>query len=97
MEEYISETDYLVSAIAADGHIRAFAATTKGMVEEARPRHGTSPVVTAALGRLMTGAAMMGAQMKEAGAKIITLGPRILRTETAGMACLSMCTLMMEE
>ncbi len=35
--------------------------------------------------------------LKEAGARIITLGPRILRTETAGMAALAMCTLMMEE
>ena len=34
--------------------------------------------------------------LKEIGAKIITLGPRILRTETAGMAVLAMCTLMME-
>ena len=32
-----------------------------------------------------------------AGAHVITLGPRILRTETAGMAVLAMCTLMMEE
>jgi len=36
-------------------------------------------------------------KLREAGAKIITLGPRILRTETAGMAALAMCTLMMEE
>ncbi len=36
-------------------------------------------------------------RLKEAGAKVITLGPRILRTETAGMAVLAMCTLMMEE
>ena len=34
--------------------------------------------------------------LEEAGAKLITLGPRILRTETAGMAALAMCTLMME-
>ena len=36
------------------------------------------------------------AALQAAGAKIITLGPRILRTETAGMAVLAMCTLMME-
>ncbi len=36
-------------------------------------------------------------RLKAAGAKILTLGPRILRTETAGMAMLAMCTLMMEE
>ncbi len=62
--------DYMVSAIAAGGRIRAFAATTKMTVEEARRRHDMSPVVTAALGRLMTGAAMMGLQMKEASGRL---------------------------
>ena len=47
--------DYIVRAIAADGQIRAFAATTKNMVEEARTRHNMSPIATTALGRLMTG------------------------------------------
>ena len=51
--------DYIVRAIAADGQIRAFAATTKNMVEEARTRHNMSPIATTALGRLMTGGAMM--------------------------------------
>ena len=62
--------DYLVVGVAAGGAIRAYAATTKAMVEEARSRHDTSPVVTAALGRLMTGAAMMGVQMKEAAGRL---------------------------
>ena len=62
--------DYLVVGVAAGGTIRAYAATTKAMVEEARSRHDTSPVVTAALGRLMTGAAMMGVQMKEAAGRL---------------------------
>ena len=62
--------DYLVVGVAAGGTIRAYAATTKNMVEEARSRHDTSPVVTAALGRLMTGAAMMGVQMKEAAGRL---------------------------
>ena len=70
MTEYMNRENYVVSAIAAEGNIRAFAATTRGMVEEARARHDTSPVVTAALGRLMTGAAMMGVQMKEAAGKL---------------------------
>ena len=56
--------DYIVRATAADSSIRAFAMTSKGIVEEARQRHQTSPVVTAALGRLLTGAAMMGVMMK---------------------------------
>ena len=56
--------DYIVRATAADSSIRAFAMTSKGIVEEARQRHQTSPVVTAALGRLLTGGAMMGVMMK---------------------------------
>lgn len=56
--------DYLVRATAADHQIRAFAATTKETVETARRFHNTSPVATAALGRLLTAAAMMGAMMK---------------------------------
>lgn len=57
-------TDHLVRATAADAQIRAFAVTSKELVEEARSRHGLSPVVTAALGRLMTGACMMGSTLK---------------------------------
>ena len=59
-----SYEDYIVRASAADGQIRVFAATTKDLVEKARKIHGTSPVATAALGRLLTGAAMMGSMMK---------------------------------
>ena len=56
--------DYIVRATAGDGQIRAFAATTGNLVEEARKRHDTSPVATAALGRLLTAGAMMGGMMK---------------------------------
>lgn len=56
--------DYIVRAVAAKEQVRAFAAVTTGLVEEARQRHNTSPVATAALGRLLTGGAMMGAMMK---------------------------------
>lgn len=56
--------DYIVRATAAQGQIRAFAATTKVLVEKARENHNTSPVATAALGRLLTGAVMMGVMMK---------------------------------
>ena len=59
-----SYQDYIVRASAADGQIRAFAATTRELVEKAKKIHGTSPVATAALGRLLTGAAMMGSMMK---------------------------------
>lgn len=57
-------SDYIVRAIAANASIRAFAATTKEMVEFAKNAHNTSPVATAALGRLLTAGAMMGVMMK---------------------------------
>ncbi len=57
-------SDYIVRATAANNQIRAFAATTKDVVETARQHHNTSPVATAALGRLLTGGAMMGTMMK---------------------------------
>ncbi|MBO6089388.1 MAG: Hsp33 family molecular chaperone HslO [Lachnospiraceae bacterium] len=56
--------DIIVRATAADAQIRVFTAYTKDMVEEARKRHNTSPVCTAALGRLMTAASMMGSMLK---------------------------------
>lgn len=57
-------SDYIVRATAANKQIRAFAATTRELVEHARKIHNTSPVATAALGRLLTGGAMMGSMMK---------------------------------
>ena len=57
-------TDYIVRATAANAQIRAFAATTREMVESARQIHNSSPVITAALGRLMTASAMMGSMLK---------------------------------
>ncbi len=54
----------MVRATAADAQIRAFAVTSRELVEYARAAHDTSPVVTAALGRLMTGALMMGGMLK---------------------------------
>ena len=56
--------DYIVRGTAADNQIRVFAATTRALVEEARKAHNTSPVATAALGRLLTGGVMMGSMMK---------------------------------
>ncbi len=57
-------SDYIVRATAADAAVRAFACTTRETVEAARQAHQTSPVVTAALGRLLSGGAMMGSMMK---------------------------------
>lgn len=56
--------DYIVRATAANAQIRAFAVTSKELVECARSAHNLSPVVTAALGRLMTGGVMMGSMLK---------------------------------
>lgn len=56
--------DYIVRATAAEGQIRAFAIDSRNIVETAREKHDTSPVVTAALGRLLTAGAMMGIMMK---------------------------------
>lgn len=56
--------DYIIRATAANDQIRAFAAVTTEMVETAREYHNTSPVATAALGRLLTAGAMMGSMMK---------------------------------
>ena len=56
--------DYIVRATAADDQVRAFAITSKNLVEEARKAHNTSAEVTAALGRSLSAALMMGTMMK---------------------------------
>lgn len=63
METNTQYKDYMVRATAASNQIRAFAVTSKNLVEEARLSHNTSPIATAALGRLMSGTLMMGAMM----------------------------------
>ncbi|CBK73728.1 Disulfide bond chaperones of the HSP33 family [Butyrivibrio fibrisolvens 16/4] len=57
-------SDYIVRATAANDAIRAFAITSKDIVEEARVRHNTSPIVTAALGRMLSAGSMMGVMLK---------------------------------
>ena len=57
-------SDYIIRGTAANNQVRFFAATTKNMVETARTIHNTSPVATAALGRLLTAGAMMGSMSK---------------------------------
>lgn len=56
--------DYIVRATAGEAQIRAFSCTTRGIVEKARKAHNSSPVVTAALGRLLSAGAMMGSMLK---------------------------------
>ena len=57
-------SDYIVRATAANAQIRAFACTTQNIVETARKAHNTSPVVSAALGRLLSAGTMMGSMLK---------------------------------
>ncbi|MCR4589889.1 MAG: Hsp33 family molecular chaperone HslO [Lachnospiraceae bacterium] len=57
--------DYMVRAISANKEVRAFAVSARDTVEEMRSRHNTSPVVTAALGRLLLGGAMMGSMLQD--------------------------------
>ena len=66
----------MIRATAADGQIRAFAATTRDMVENAKNAHNTSPVATAALGRLMTAAAMMGSMTERGEDDLLTTQDR---------------------
>ena len=58
-------SDYMVRATALDGRVRAFAIDSTATVGELRRRHATDPAVTAALGRLATGALLFGAMLKD--------------------------------
>ena len=73
---------YLVRATALDGLVRAFAVDSTEVVNELQQRHGTEPAVTAALGRLATGALLFGAMLKEAD-QLVTL--RVKGDGPAGM------------
>ena len=64
--------DYIIRGMACGNQVRFFAAITTNLVEEARKHHDTSPVATAALGRLLTAGAMMGAMCKN-DTDVITL------------------------
>lgn len=59
--------DYIVRATASDGMIRAFAATTRELVQEASSIHKLSPVAAAALGRTLTAGVLMGDMLKNEG------------------------------
>lgn len=64
IREVMNMSDHIIRGMAANNQVRFFAGTTKDIVEEARRIHNTSPVATAALGRLLTAGALMGAQCK---------------------------------
>ncbi|HSV30945.1 MAG TPA: Hsp33 family molecular chaperone HslO [Atribacteraceae bacterium] len=59
--------DYLIRYVLDDSPVNGTIALTSGLVEDARVIHGTSPVATAALGRALTLAGVMGATLKDAG------------------------------
>lgn len=59
--------DYIIRAVTADGSLRAFAADTTFLVNKAHQMHKTYPIASAALGRLLTAASMMGTMLKSKG------------------------------
>lgn len=63
-------SDQLVRAISRDGAVKAVAVSTRGLTERARQIHRTLPVATAALGRTLAAASMMGNALKEDGASV---------------------------
>ncbi|MFW5737073.1 MAG: Hsp33 family molecular chaperone HslO, partial [Halanaerobium sp.] len=56
--------DYLIRAITTNKEIRALAVKSTDVVREAQERHQTTPVATAALGRVITGALLTGSLVK---------------------------------
>ena len=63
-------SDQLVRAISKDGFVKAAAVSTRALTERARQIHQTSPVATAALGRLLAAGSMMGNDLKGEGASV---------------------------
>ena len=63
-------SDQLVRAISKDGYVKAVAVSTRDLTERARQIHKTTPVATAALGRTLAAASMMGNALKGEGASL---------------------------
>lgn len=63
-------SDYIIRAITRDGLIRASAVSSRETVESARKIHKTLPLATAALGRALSAASMMGSMLKNPGASL---------------------------
>lgn len=62
--------DYLVRGMTGDGFVRIAAVQTTNMVERMRRIHKTLPLATAALGRTLTAASMMGSELKDANGSV---------------------------
>ena len=73
MKGRILMKDYVIRATSKNGEVRAFVATTRNLVEEARKSHGTTKVATAALGRTLTATSMMGLMMKNKGDELTSI------------------------
>ncbi len=83
--------DYWIRSVTDDGTVRAMAAVTTATVEQARRRHGTAPTATAALGRALTAAGLLGVALK-AGQTILVrilgdgpLGGVLVMSDAVGM------------
>ncbi|MBQ8851903.1 MAG: Hsp33 family molecular chaperone HslO [Oscillibacter sp.] len=63
-------SDQLVRAISKDGYVKAVAVSTRDLTERARQIHKTLPVATAALGRTLAAASMMGNALKDEGSSL---------------------------
>lgn len=78
--------DHIVRIVSRDGTLRAAAALTTSLTEGMRLRQGTDPTATVALGRLATGAALLGSNLKDQQRLLLTIegsGPlRRLHAET---------------
>jgi molecular chaperone Hsp33 len=90
MPEDTTLDDVLVRAIAANGAVLGCAAVMTGVTERARERHGTLPTATAALGRALAAAAMLGAGLKSGQTVMVRilgdgpLGPLIAESTADG-------------
>ena len=62
--------DRIVRAISSDGLVQAAAISSRALVERARQIHKTLPTATAALGRALSGASLMGHALKGEGASV---------------------------
>ncbi len=65
MDKHPNHADYYLRAADRDGRLRVLVGRTSQLVDEARRRHGTSPVATAALGRTLTATALIGTTLKD--------------------------------
>lgn len=63
----MDDSDYIVTATALSGKVRALAIRSTKLVQEALRIHKTSPVATAALGRFLTGTLFLADTLKGEG------------------------------